>query len=157
MSVYFNHPSQGNLTTISFFVLETRLHLPQVHKWVSFLPSKWNIDTITPFFFPSHPQESSLCSQPIRGKVCQTGRIFLEHVEWSFLDPKLHCSLLNCLKWVHEVKVHPVKNKLSSLNFFQVHQTRRCPMNWCLHVYVKYRYLSCLVVPEMFQEMKSYA
>ena len=40
------------------------------------------------FFFLPHSQESSLCSQPIRGKVRRTGRIFSEHVERSFLDPE---------------------------------------------------------------------
>ena len=40
------------------------------------------------FLFLPHPQESSLCSQPIRGNVRRTGRIFPEHVEQSFLDPE---------------------------------------------------------------------
>ena len=39
-------------------------------------------------FFLPHRQVSSLCSQPIRGKVRRTGRIFPEHVERSFLDPE---------------------------------------------------------------------
>ena len=30
----------------------------------------------------------ALHSQPIRGKVRRTGRIFQDHVEWSFLDPE---------------------------------------------------------------------
>ena len=38
------------------------------------------------FFFLPHPQESSLCSQPIRGNVRRTGRIFPEHIERSFLE-----------------------------------------------------------------------
>ena len=33
------------------------------------------------FFFLPHPQESSLCSQPVRGNVRRTWRIFPEHVE----------------------------------------------------------------------------
>ena len=32
--------------------------------------------------------ELSLCSQPFRGNICRTGRIFPEHVERSFLDPE---------------------------------------------------------------------
>ena len=36
------------------------------------------------FFFLPHSQESSLCSQPIRGKFRRTGRIFPEHVERSY-------------------------------------------------------------------------
>ena len=39
------------------------------------------------FLFLPHPQESSLCSQPIRDKVRRTGQIFPEHAERS-LDPK---------------------------------------------------------------------
>ena len=40
------------------------------------------------FLFLPHPQESSLCSQPARGKVRRTRRIFPEHVERSILDPE---------------------------------------------------------------------
>ena len=39
-------------------------------------------------FFLPHPQESSRCSQPVRGKVSRTGRISPEDVERSFLDPE---------------------------------------------------------------------
>ena len=38
------------------------------------------------FLFLPHPQESSLCSQPVRCKVCRTGQIFPKHAERSFLD-----------------------------------------------------------------------
>ena len=37
----------------------------------------------------SAAEESSLSSEPVRGKVRRTGRIFPEHVERSFLDPEL--------------------------------------------------------------------
>ena len=79
------------LTTMSFWVPETRLRLPQVNKYLK-NPSKASevpSDTIIHFyiyFFLIH--RGALCSQPIRDKVHQTGRIFPEHVEWSFLDPE---------------------------------------------------------------------
>ena len=40
------------------------------------------------FLFLPHPQESPLCSQPVRGKVRRTGRIFPEHAERRCLDPE---------------------------------------------------------------------
>ena len=38
------------------------------------------------YFFLIHRR--ALCSQPVRDKRRRTGRIFPEHVEWSFLDPE---------------------------------------------------------------------
>ena len=76
---------------MSFWVQETRLHLPQVNTFkinpseASEVPS----DTVVHFcicIFTSSTGE--LCSQPIRGSVRWTGRIFPEHVERSFLDPE---------------------------------------------------------------------
>ena len=40
------------------------------------------------FLFLPYLQETSLCSQPVRGNVRRTWRIFPEHVERSFLDPE---------------------------------------------------------------------
>ena len=57
------------------------------------------------FFFP-HPQESSLCSQPIRDKVRWTGRVFTEHVERRFLDPEHSFVAVR----QSEAKVRPIKN-----------------------------------------------
>ena len=77
------------LTTISFWFSETRLHLPQVNKRVNSLRSERSIDTVIHFsfsFFLIHKR--ALCSQPIRGNVRRTGRIFPKHVERSFLDPE---------------------------------------------------------------------
>ena len=39
------------LTTISFWVPETRLRLPQVNKQVNFLRSEWSIHTVIHFYF----------------------------------------------------------------------------------------------------------
>ena len=77
------------LTTISFWFLETRLRLPQVNKQVNSLRSEWSIDTVIHFyfyFFLIHRR--TLCSPPIRGNIRRTGRIFPEHAERSFLDPE---------------------------------------------------------------------
>ena len=91
------------LTTISFWVPETRLRLRQVKKKEEkeeekrrgkFPPKRVMYRHGHPFLFLFllHPQESSRCSQPIRGNVCRTGRIFPEHVERSFLDPNTASS-----------------------------------------------------------------
>ena len=73
------------LTTISFWVPETRLHLPQVNK---FPPKRVkNLATPSSIFILSS-STGQLCSQPIRGNVHQIGRMFPEHVERSFLDPE---------------------------------------------------------------------
>ena len=52
-----------------------------------------------PFLFSPHPQESSLCSQPIRGKVRRTRRTFLEHVERSFLAPRRSFVTVRRIPW----------------------------------------------------------
>ena len=52
----------------------------------------------------------SLCSQQIRGKIHRTGRIFPEHAERSFLDPKYSFVVVN------EAKVRPIKNQLGLPN-----------------------------------------
>ena len=51
--------SQGNSTTISLWVSEARLRLPQVNKF----PPKRVKDTVIHFYFFLHPQESSALSQ----------------------------------------------------------------------------------------------
>ena len=65
------------LTTISFWVSETRLRLPQVNKQTNFLRSEWRTQRHRhPFlflFFSSSTGE--LCSQPIRGNDRPIGRI----------------------------------------------------------------------------------
>ena len=72
-------------------------------------------------------QRRALRFQPIRCKVCWTRRIVPRACRAKHFGPQtqLHQISLNCPNQVCEVKVCPVKNKLSSPNFFQVHQTPR--------------------------------
>ena len=74
---------------MSFWVPETRLH-PHKSTNGPFPSESSEASTDHPFLFLflPHPQENSLCSQSIRGKLRRTGRTFLKHVERSFLDPE---------------------------------------------------------------------
>ena len=69
---------------------ETRLRLPQVNKQQKFPPKRVKNQAIPSsiFIFISSSSTGELCSQPIRGNVRRIGRMFLEHVERSFLDPE---------------------------------------------------------------------
>ena len=137
-SIYFNHPSQVNSTTTkNYYIIwfsETRLHLPEGNKYVDSLRSEWSIDTVIHFyfyFFLIHRR--ALCSQPIRGNVRRTGRIFPEHVERSFLDPEysfvavrrilrtifakqkfaqLRTNYIRRILLCSRTNVHPIKNGL---------------------------------------------
>ena len=76
----------------------------------------------------SSSSTKELCSQPIRGNVCWIGQMFPEHVERSFLDPEysfvavewilqtIFAKQKNTPNYICETKVHPIKNKLYSLN-----------------------------------------
>ena len=88
----FNHPSQGNYPTNYCIILDPRDKAtpPTSQQTGQFPPKRVKYRHRHPFlflFFP-HPQDSSLCSHPIRGNVPRTGRIFPEHVERSFVDPE---------------------------------------------------------------------
>ena len=99
------------LTTISFWVSETRLRLPQVNKF----PSKRVKNLATPssiFIFYSFTGE--LCSQPIRGNDRPIGRMFPEHVERRFLDHVY--SFDEYFQLGSRRKVGPIKNQLASPN-----------------------------------------
>ena len=74
------------LTTISFWVPETGLRLPQVNK---FPPKRVKYLAITSSIVLSFflIYRTALRSQPIRGKFRRIGRIFPEHEERSLLDP----------------------------------------------------------------------
>ena len=90
-SIYFNHPSQGNWTNYYIMLGPRDKAAPPTSQQIGQFPLKWGkYWHCHPFLFLflPHPQESSLCSQPIRGNVRRTGRIFPEHVEQSFLDPE---------------------------------------------------------------------
>ena len=88
-SVYFNHPSQGNSTN---YILGPRdKAAPPTSQQINKFPPKRVKHLATPssiFIFISSSSTGELCSQPIRGNVYQIGRMFLEHVEWNFLDPE---------------------------------------------------------------------
>ena len=91
-SMYFNHPSRGNSTNYSVMMgprdktaPPTSQQIKKIHpKRVKYLVTLASIFLI----YISSSSTGELFSQPIRGNVCQTGRMFPEHVERSFLDPK---------------------------------------------------------------------
>ena len=87
-SIYFNHPSQGNST---IFLGPRNKAMPPTSQQLGQFPLKRvkyrHRHPFLVFFLPD-PHERSLCSQPIRGKVRRTGRIFPEHVERSFSGPE---------------------------------------------------------------------
>ena len=86
-NVGFNHPSQGNSTNY-YIVLGPRDKAapPTSQQIGQFLPKRVKCRHRHPFLFLPHPQESCLCSQPIRDNVRSTGRTIPERVERSFLD-----------------------------------------------------------------------
>ena len=89
-SIYFNHPSQGNSTTISFWVPRDKA-APPTSQRINEFPPKRVKNLATPssiFIFISSSSTGQLCSQPIKGNVRRIGRMFPEHVEQSFLDPE---------------------------------------------------------------------
>ena len=101
------------LTTISFWVSETRLRLPQVNKF----PPKRVKNLATPssiFIFVFSSFTGELCSQPIRGNDRRLGRMFPEHVERRFLDPEY--SFDEYFQLGSRRKVGPIKNQLASPN-----------------------------------------
>ena len=89
--VFGSHPSQGNSTNY-YIILGSRdkAALPTSQQIGQLPPKRVKYRHRHPFLllFLPHPQQTILCSQPIRGKVRRTGQIFPEHVERSFLDPK---------------------------------------------------------------------
>ena len=101
------------LTTISFWVSETRLRLPQVNKF----PPKRVKNLATPssiFIFVFSSFTGELCSQPIRGNDLRLGQMFLEHVERRFLDPEY--SFDEYFQLGSRRKVGPIKNQPASPN-----------------------------------------
>ena len=101
------------LTTISFWVSETRLRLPQVNRF----PPKRVKNLATPssiFIFVFSSFTAELCSQPIRGNYHPIGRMFPEHVEQRFLDPEY--SFDEYFELGSQRKVGSIKNQLASPN-----------------------------------------
>ena len=90
-SIYFNHHSQGNSTNY-YLILDIRDKAApptnqQINKQIPPEASEVPSDTVI-HFFPILIHRRALRSQPVRGKVRRIGRMFPEHVERSFLDPK---------------------------------------------------------------------
>ena len=101
------------LTTISFWVSETRLRLPQVNKF----PPKRVKNLSAPssiFIFVFSSSTGELFSQPIRGNDRRIGRMFPEHVERSFLGPEY--SFDEYFQLGSRRNVGPIKNQLASPN-----------------------------------------
>ena len=98
-SVYFNHPSQGNSTNYCIIPGPRDKAAPPTSQQTGQFPRKpvkyWHSHPVFFFFIP-HPQEGSLCSQPVRDKVRRTGQIFPEHAERS-LDPK---NIFVAVRWI---------------------------------------------------------
>ena len=70
------------------------------------------------FIFISSSSTGELCSQPVRGNVRRTGRMFPEHVERSFSDPEYSfVAVGRILRTIFaKQKVRPIKNQLYSSN-----------------------------------------
>ena len=74
-----------------------------------------NLATLSSIFiFVSSSFTEELCSQPIRGNDRPIGRMFPEHVERRFLDPKY--SFNEYFQLGSQRKVGPIKNQLASPN-----------------------------------------
>ena len=78
------------ITTIPFWVPRDKAAPPTSQQINKFPPKRVkNLAIPSPIsIFISSSSTEKLCSQPIRGNVRQIGRMFPEHVEQSFLDPK---------------------------------------------------------------------
>ena len=117
MLIYFKHPSQGN-TTNYYLILGLRdKAAPPTSQQINKFPLKWvkNLATLSStFIFISYSSTGELCSQPIRGNVCQIGQMFPEHVEQSFFDPEY--SFNEYFQLGLRRKVLPIKNQLGSPN-----------------------------------------
>ena len=117
-SIYFNHPSQDNSTNYYIILGPRDKGAPPTSQEIKNVPSEASevpSDTVIHFpfsFFLIHRR--ALYSQPIRGKVRRTGRIFPEHVERSFLDPEY--NLTNTPNYILEAKVRPVKPSVRRTN-----------------------------------------
>ena len=89
--IYFNYPSQGNSTNYYLILGPRDKAAPPTSQQINKFPPKRAKNLATPssiFNFISSSSTGDLCSQPVRGNVRRTGRMFPEHVERSFLDPE---------------------------------------------------------------------
>jgi len=90
--LYFNHPSQSNSTNYYIILAprDNKTAPPTSQQINKFPPKRVKYLAIPSSIFSSSffIHRRALCSQPVRGKVRQIGRIFPEHVERSFLNPE---------------------------------------------------------------------
>ena len=101
------------LTTISFWVRDKAA--PPTSQQINKFPPKRVKNLATPSsILISSSSTGEFCSQPVRGSVRQTGRMFPEHVERSFLDPEGIFD--EYFQLGSRRKVGPIKNQLASPN-----------------------------------------
>ena len=115
-SIYLNHPSQDNSTNWVILGLRDKA-APPTSQQINKFPPKRMKNLATPssiliLIFSSSTWE--LCSQPVRGNDRPIGRMFLKHVERSFLDPEY--SFDEYFQLGSQRKVGPIKNQLASPN-----------------------------------------
>ena len=118
-SIYFNHPSQGNSTNYYLIMGLRDKAAPFTSQQINKFPPKRVKNLATPssifiFVFSSFTWDWELCSQPIRGNDRPIGRMFPEHVERRFLDPKY--SFDEYFQLGSWRKVGPIRNQLASPN-----------------------------------------
>ena len=116
-SIYFNHPSQGNSTNYYIILGIRDKAAPPTSQQINKFPPKWvkNLATLSSIFiFIFSSSTGELCSQSIRGNVHRIGRMFPEHVEWSFLDPEY--SFDEYFQLGSRKKVCPIKRQLGLPN-----------------------------------------
>ena len=114
-SIYFNHPSHGNLTNYYLILGPRDKAAPPTSQQINKFPPKRVKNPATPSsIFISSSSTGELCSQPVRGNDRRTGQMFPEHVERSFLDPEY--TFDEYFQLGSRRKVRPVKNQLGSPN-----------------------------------------
>ena len=116
-SIYFNHPSQGNSTNYYLFLGLRDKAAPPTSQQINKFPPKRVKNLATPssiFIFVFSSSTGELCSQPIRGNDRPIGRMFLEHVERSFLDPE--GIFAEYFQLGSRRNIRPVKNGLKTLD-----------------------------------------
>ena len=116
-SIYFHHPSQGSSTNYYLILGLWDKAAPPTSQQINKFTPKWVKNLATPssiFIFIFSSSTGELYSQPIRSNDCWIGRMFPEHVEWSFLDPEY--SFGEYFQLGSRRKVGPIKNQLASPN-----------------------------------------
>ena len=116
-SIYLHHPSQGNSINYYLILGLRDKAAPPTSQQINKVRPKRVKNLATPssiFIFIFSSSTGELCSQPIRGNVRRIGRMFLEHVERSFLDPEYSFDEYFQLGSLR--KVRPIKNQIASPN-----------------------------------------